>query len=751
MQKLSHIITFLTLGLTLASACTPSIVLLSAPSPTSRVEMPTAAPTTERPSAPAITARPSPLGNHIGLPLPSPTIMAVPIATTAPTATPTAPSSFPVALPAAPACSQLVCNYATLNLSKILGFTDNNVLKLFSAAADPTRNRVYVSGILTRHIGILDGATEKWIGTLDSGIEGYALKYLYLDAVANLLYIADASHDQLSRIDLNTGARAGPVTLPNAGTHLIMDSRRTRVYLSGPDTPNLSALDGKTLQQVWAFNDLGKNTGALAFDAQSDTLYILDIGAQDRQRAIYRFDLNTAKIVGTINYAAPTGGRSRGLEWDAQGKRFFVIGDRQILVLAANGVELRAIQLPRDRQVQSTLFDTAHNRFVILALAQPKDGEVAGVGGILQAYDADTGRLAAEISFGNKPHRMTFSPANGKIYVPNGDASVVWSIATDTYTRAVPLRLGVSLEQIVATDGGRVLYMNSRLGGSELLALNIETNQLERFASGTWPIPIRADSNGERLFVLNAWDSTLAIYDLKPTRKLAATIPLGLPRGTTDRLPDLAIDTTHQRAYAAYPEFSKIAIVDLQALKPVTTLEVAGFKGGDTGGGPGQMQISVNASANLLYIFWAQEHRLTIYDGNKNYAPAANIDLSKLNWNLMRDGPGSDLMFLDTERNRLFVGAFELDAKTGQPTGRTLARGQQILALDAKSNTYWAVGADKKQDYIAVLDRNTLAAREEKSIGAASNIVPAYYLDLARHRLYVAHMQTATLEVFATK
>lgn len=714
---------------------------------------PTVAPTPTLPPPKVIPPRTQPAPQP---PAPSPSAPTLaPVASPSPTQTAsdrlgtgTAP-----ALPAPPACNEIACAYTTINLAKLQGHTpDKNVLKLFSAAADPMRNRVYVAGILTRPIAILDGATEKWIGTVDSGIEGYAHRYLYLDPVANFLYVVDESHHQLRRIDLNTNTVAGPVALPEHVGAVTVDSTRARLYFTTSDAPTFRAFDGKTLQPAYTIAEMGPGAGAIAFDAKADALFVLNMTPKSGGE-IFRVDPKTGKVAGTIAYNLPSGQRARFLEYDAAHARFLVGSERMMQVLDASGKETRAFPLPREHEVQSIAYDPAHERLVFLALERPSNGQVAGIGGHVQVYDVNTGKMTNEFAFGKKPHRLTLNPANGKFYIPNGDASILWSIDTRTYAQATPIRLGDSVEQIVLTNSGKQIFMNSRLGGNYIFGYNVETNQWEAFTSGTWPIPLRANASGEKLFVLNAWDSTLSIYDVKSARALVATIPLGIPRGSTDRLPDLAIDTIHQRAYVAYPEFGKIVVVDWNALKIIKTIDVTGFKTGDTGGGPAQLQVAVNESANLLYAFWKDEHRLTIYDANYNVI--ATQDLRALDWKLLRDAPDADNLFVDAAKNRLFVSAFELDAKTGKPTGRKLARGQQILALDAASNTYWAIGVEniggKATNVVVTLDRESLAVRAAKTLSAVSGVGESFALDLARHRLYVGKMTTAELEIWVTK
>ena len=115
----------------------------------------------------------------------------------------------------------------------------------------------------------------------------------------------------------------------------------------------------------------------------------------------------------------------------------------------------------------------------------------------------------------------------------------------------MPLRLGDSLEQVVSALAGDSLFLTSRLGGSYLVAVDADTGAAQTFMAGSWPIPLRTDAAGQLLHVLNAWDGTVSVFELMPERRLVATIPTGPPRGTTDRLPVLAVDGVRKRAYAA--------------------------------------------------------------------------------------------------------------------------------------------------------------------------------------------------------
>ena len=648
-----------------------------------------------------------------------------------PTDIPTAPTAAPIQTD----CAEPMCLAGSFSLLELQNRAiDENVLKLFSAAVDSTRNLVYVSGIMTSDIGIMDGSTETWIGTLETGFTDRAIKYIHLDSVANYLYIVDASNTELRRVDVESGEIAGPIPLPDGGFGqlAIVDEVHTRFYLA--TQKGLVAFDGKTLEQLYTVEGLSDNVGPMRYNPAADVFYMLDSTSKETERAINILDGASGQITGAINYSAPQGGRSRWLHFDPADQTFIVGLDRIVLLLDIHGNEFGSFSLSGRQALEDQLYDPATKRLFVLSTQSPQNGQVSGIGGQMDVYDL-SGSLLSSFSVGRKPHRMTFNPTNSHIYIPNGDASVVWSIDTQAPTQANPLRLGDSVEQIVVSGDGSTLYLASRLGGSYLARYQLDTAEFESFTAGTWPIPVRRDSSGEHLFTLNAWDSTLSVFSLSPEQTLLGTIPLGIPAGSTDRLPDLAIDSAHSLAYAAYPEFALVAVVDWAKQTPVATIPITGAEGGDTGGGPGQLQVAVNESANRVFVYESKRSRLFIYDAANNYASLGEVDL--------REESGADLFFFDAQNNRLFLGALELDGTSGQPTGRSLA-GDKIFGMD--SDLYWVV--DEANNVILAVDRDTLAIRHSQPMPESGTNLPNLAYNPVRNEVYVGYLSSAQVYIF---
>lgn len=645
-------------------------------------------------------------------------------------------------------CDQPLCLEQTVDMLDALDRPlDENVLKLFSVASDSQRNLVYVSGIMSSDIAVLDAASGEWVRTVDSGVEGRGLKYLYLAEDSNRLYVLDATNATLRRVDLSTGAIEGPAALSGflEGHQAVVDTSRGNLLIATKDA-GIQAFGGPTFGLLYQQTALGERTGEMVYDPARDVVYVLDSATTGESRTISVLDPATGAVEGKIAFTMPANERTGWLMFDAANDRFLVGSARAVTVLDRDGRTLKTIRLAGNRTVSDMLFDAAHGKVAVLSTERPAEGEAAGVGGHLDVYDVTTGQPAASLSFGRKPHRMSLNNANGRIYIANGDASVVWSIDTATYRAAEPIRLGDSIEQIAfAADG--TAYLSSRLGGSYLAAFDPGTSAVETFTAGTWPIPVQATADGTRLLVLNAWDSSLSVFDVTGGQALLATIPLDLPNGTTDRLPAMAIDSSRSLAYIGYPEFAKVIVVDFEAMKVVATIAIEGMKTGDTGGGPGQIQLEVDESRNRLFVLSLQQQEVTVYDAAAGYAKVATLSRDAVDWTKVpREG---ELLFFDAERNRLFVGPVEIDGGTLQATGRSLPTSLAVFAADPATETYWALGSGDAGWEVLVIDAAALTTLHAEPLPGDHILVPVLALDTAHRRLYIGHQAEARLDVFA--
>jgi DNA-binding beta-propeller fold protein YncE len=644
---------------------------------------------------------------------------------------------FDATLSAAPRGDISIGNPVRFDLLRLLGRElDRNVLKLFRVVADATRNRLYVTGIMTTYIAVLDGNTHAPIGTIDTGTTG--IKYLVLDEVANRLYIRDTTNLQLSALDLNTGGLIGPVALSGVAGGLAVDSNRGRLFYMSQEAPTLRALSGTDFSTVFTSNAFGSSVTSLIFDAAADTLYGLE--SVRGQGSIRKMAMADGSVT-TISFGVTATATAKAFQWSPTERRFFVaVPNLGVLVLSASGQVERSLSWPSGVELLDMSLDARRGRLFANFLEAPAQGEIAGTGCHLWTYDGRDWRESAV--FGKKPYAVVCNQATGRFYTPAGDESTVWW-GEGTATSASAIRIGDSVESVVAVNG--TAYVNSRLGGSHLVALDSSARTASSFAAGTWPVAMCVDSTGRTMVVLNAWDSTLSVFEL-PSKRLTATIPIGLPAGTTDRLPDLAVDFSLGRAYAAYPEFGKVAVVDFHNGRALDAFTIADVVTGDTGGGPNQIEVAVSESAGRLLVLCGSLRRLSAYDITGT-APRLLAD-TQTPPAPAGDQPGWKILFVHAARDLAFVGKDTFDVRTGRSLGTRIASGQMVFANDDAREVYWTATVDNGTIMVHTLDRSSLALLDSQSLGAADAYAPALAIDFQRGRLYVSHLTAATVDEY---
>lgn len=641
-------------------------------------------------------------------------------------------------------CGSPVCFGETVELLELLDRSiDNNVLKLFGAAAGSTENRIYVSGIMSSYIGVLDAASGEWIDTIDTEIDVQSIKYVYSEAGSNWLYVVDAGGGSLRRIDLVSGELDAVVDLGSLSGHeAIVDETRNQLILATRDG-GLQAFGGEEFGLVWQETSFGERAGPMVLDVEANLLYVMDPQSTADVRDIFVVDPSSGAVVDTLTYAVSPGERGRWLMLDDDG-RLLVGTERGVHAVGNDGRTFPVARFLKDSTVSDMVFVEGSDEIAVLSLMNPQDGVVSAREGRLDVFSAGDGSLVASLSFGNKPKRMTLNTADGNIYVPNGDASIVWAIDTEDYAAAEPIRLGDTVEQVAVAANGKV-YLASRLGGSYLTEYDVETGAIETFIAGIWPIPVQTNVSGERLLIVNAWDSSLSVYDVSGEREFMATIDFGIPDGSTDRLPSMAVDSSRSIAYVAYPEFGQVMVVDFERMAMVEIIELERFRVGDIGGGPGQIQLGVDEVANRLFVMRTTEQVIEVYDGNRDYVEIARLGQRDLDWSALPKMGNS--LFLDSENHRLFLGPLEIDSLTLEATGRIAGDGLFLVGQDAIRQIYWAF-SDGLSPELVMLDIETLEVIYSESLPGSHRLPPVLGVDQEAGLAFVGHQAEAVLDIF---
>ena len=157
------------------------------------------------------------------------------------------------------------------------------------------------------------------------------------------------------------------------------------------------------------------------------------------------------------------------------------------------------------------------------------------------------------------------------------------------------------------------------------------------------------------MYALSHYEAKVSAFDIAIDAKVT-DIPLGTQRARTDALSTMAMNQTTGKLYVVTPELGTLTMVNADGSGVPVTISIEGFTPNPQGGGPGKLQIAVNASLGRLFVFNTDAKRLNIYDGG-TLSLLGNSTISDYSLTT----PPLDLLFSDDAGGRLFVGPHIVD------------------------------------------------------------------------------------------
>ncbi|QLQ06186.1 MAG: hypothetical protein HZY76_09090 [Anaerolineae bacterium] len=188
----------------------------------------------------------------------------------------------------------------TVSLNGLRGWSAalDNHLKIFDVALDESRNRIYVQGILTPGIAVIDGASDTLIGNLDSGGDDndFNRPYLAVHPTTGALYLAGFNSRTLRRIDPTTNTITAQASLTADPCDVIIDPATNRVFVSLQAAGKVAVFDANTLAPVGMVNLGSDRIGGMALDSAARRLYVVYSGAPTAATPIYVIDPATLAV-----------------------------------------------------------------------------------------------------------------------------------------------------------------------------------------------------------------------------------------------------------------------------------------------------------------------------------------------------------------------------------------------------------------------------------------------------------------------
>jgi len=637
-----------------------------------------------------------------------------------------------------------------------------NVLRPDAVAVDSARGEFFIAARYTTHVAVYDTVRAEIIRTLDTGFVLPGEKRVFVATGSESLYVFDSATSMLSAFQRDTGAEIASTPIAGEFLDLVLDIEQNRLYLARRESPGLLLLNASTLAEEGTSTRLDGVGGAMRLDENTTQLLVLNTSLDADDGELRTYDPAADSIVDTITFDMPGSGPSiaRQLEYDADGSRFFVRGDESVGVYGMDGSNPRSLPLPSNHRSASMVYDPASDRLIVVSLAPQSVGAVVTHrGAFLLTYDPNIGQGTSPLNFrplGEFNQHLALDTTNNTVLSPDHSTGTVWTLNTTPFPiEASVFELGVGIDQILLA--GDHVIGTSRFRTSLLFQFVPGAPTITTFSAGTWPASaaLTTGSGGAAsLAVLNAWDSTVSLLSIEDNPNILDTLATGLPPGTTEQVPGLALSPDGSQIAVAYPEFASVSILDRSDGNVAATIQLPDFDNQGETNDVGQLQVLFDqGGAGYLFVFDRISRVLYRYDTANEFAPLSTEGLAGRFPDMM-DAPPAGWLFQDVEANVLFVGPVRVNPDTGVASGDILPDTQVVRGIDPLFNLYWTLEqVGTPSGFATVLrsiDRtaNSLAPAE-LPLPENHPISPEVAFDTRNRQFHIAYPETAVIEHYS--
>jgi len=615
-----------------------------------------------------------------------------------------------------------------------LNFPD--IVKLTRVVVDDARKRAYFAGSLSRYIGVIDTQTLEMIGTIDSQLDGFLSRMLFLNPGNGILYMFVIEQNKLYRVDPVSGNVSAPIT---AGRGPAFDTSTNRLYISEP--PDKIRIYSDTLQAVDVITG-ATAPGDLFIDSARGNLYVVN-SVPPPQSGVSVYSLATKQFIRKYTMPAGFDGLPKGI-FVGGGKIYVnsntikhslsiideVTGSGTYIPLSENGLQMETYG---GKLYQMTGYP------YYAGYLPTADGSY----GVLEIRDAVTGGKLMDLPADLETLYFDIDQSSGRLFYSATGRGIIGVINLADYSTIKKIDVATTMEDVLVHPSDGSLYLRNRLGGSTIYRLNPDTGTLmNTLIPGNWPTKILLDTSRNRLYAPSHYEAKVSVFDLSTDAKLF-DIPLGTQRARTDALSTMAMNRATGKLYAMMPELGTLTMVNADGTGAPLTVPIDGYTPNPQGGGPGKLHIAVNEVLNRVYVFMTEAKRLNIYDG-ATLALLTNSTISAYNLTV----PPMDLLFSDDAGGRLFVGPHIVNAQTGAVIGQ-IPGGLKVIGMSPSRDRFYVMDFVTSGFYERVLeyDSSFLTVLRQWDLSPINGVYSAFGFDFARGRMYIGYFDRGVLEV----
>lgn len=607
----------------------------------------------------------------------------------------------------------------------------SNTVKGMSVAYDGKRRLVFVSGIATRYLMVIDPAQSHPSASIDLGVSGSHTSSMRVDETRRHLLWVGRTDESIRVIDVDTRKvlasrdQAGAPSGHHPVKDVALDPATGWIWIANLDNHTLTGYS-PDLKSTTTVPGLSGPISVAAAPG-GDLLYVLDARGRSETRLLrYR---PSARDVAVLQIYS-------GTSLSPPPKLVHVTPDGTILAVNR---EVRAYAPDRLQTLWTASLPVSPESVVSVngtaAFMLRKAGFERGYPeSLVQLRDSSTGAALATVKVRFEASWAAADPEGERLFVGNGGDGSVSVISTSTRKVTSTIDAGNGAEGVAVDSKTGTKYILNRLGGSEIYVQESGSTKLKRWEAGKWPTELAVDPDRRRLFALSHYESAIYRWNLSSNSRMSS-LSLGVPGNTGDSLCDFDYDAATGIAGAVFPETGYVAAADMAAGKILWARRFADFAVGPDRG-PGNAFVIVDGASSRLYVVWTAARRLCALElrtgaTKKEYSFPHSLDMTY----------AINAAYLDPTGERLFVGSDVIDLEALQLI-RSLSSVDKIFYADANIALGMALDADEVESLVE-LDASTLAVKRQWSIVSTGmmRLVPTY--DPTAGRIHFADLPNA--------
>ena len=206
----------------------------------------------------------------------------------------------------------------------------------FGVAVDNGTNRVYVTNTGSNNVSIVDGPSDRVIGSVGVGDGPMGITF---DSADHEMYVANALSNNVSVVSTITQSVIASVAVGRDPIGIGFDPATSRVFVADHGSYDVSVIDTAT-RSVVATVPAGIGPYGVAIDNASDMVFVSNEGSEN----VSVIGAASAAVVASIPVLTPLAPDLQGLAYDAKTDQVFVgAGDSYLIVLNASALNLQFV------------------------------------------------------------------------------------------------------------------------------------------------------------------------------------------------------------------------------------------------------------------------------------------------------------------------------------------------------------------------------------------------------------------------